>query len=164
MASINYHEILGGAQPDWEAYKKAVAVYLARQAFAGTPLTADMLTNAAQRTYLNTGNYVPYDLALAQAQFESSMGREGRNPKTNPFNVGEFDKGTKQRFRSTQEGVDAYFNLMANDYLKISTRDDLLKNFVNYRGSRYASNPQYEKNLGRQSQRIMEYVAPWVNK
>ena len=154
----NYHAILEGDKPDWNGYKDNVAAYLARPAFAGTPLTADMFANSARSVYESTGTYVPPDLALAQAQFESGMGRKGRNPRTNPFNVGEFDEGTKQRFNTTDEGVAAYYRLMANDYLKKRTRDDLLQNeFVNGAGNRYASNPNYEQLLRDQSQYILKF-------
>jgi hypothetical protein len=139
-------------------YAKKAQQYLDRDVFAGTPITGEMLANAARETYAKTGKIVPLNLALAQAQFESAMGQKGRNPLTNPYNVGEFDEGTKQRFKTTQEGVKAYYDLMANDYLKDKSPEDLLKNFVNKDGNRYASNKKYEKGLAEQIAYIDRFV------
>lgn len=142
-------------KPDaWADYERTAESYLSRPVFAGSPLVGRMFSDAAKRTHAKTGVMVPVELALAQAQIESGMGRKGRNPKTNPFNVGEFDAGTKQTFGTTAEGVQAYFDLMAQDYLKKRDFTELLKNFVNERGNRYASNPQYEKMLQSQVQFI----------
>ena len=135
---------------DFNDYGQRAQRYLGRDVFKGTPLTGEMLAKAADQAYRKYGVMVPLELALAQAQFESGMGRKGRNPLTNPYNVGEYDAGTKMRFKDTSSGVNAYYDLMARDYLKKNTMDGLLKNFVNYQGNRYASNPDYEKNLSGQ--------------
>ena len=132
-------------------YAIKAQAYLNRDTFRGTPITGQMLADAAKEAYQQTGRIVPLDLALSQAQFESSMGRTGRSPSTNPYNVGEFDEGTKQTFKDTASGVKAYYKLMANDYLKDRTAEQLMNNFVNYRGDRYASNKLYEKKLREQS-------------
>lgn len=139
-------------------YARQAQQYLNRDTFKGTPLTGKMLADAAKEAYQQTGKVVPIDLALSQAQFESSMGREGRNPKTNPYNVGEFDEGTKQSFQDTDSGVKAYYKLMATDYLKNKTADQLMQNFTNYRGDRYASNKKYESDLRGQSDYIKKFL------
>lgn len=131
----------------WADYERTAESYLSRPVFSGSPITGRILADAARSTYERLGVHVPIELALAQAQLESGMGRHGRNPETNPFNVGEFDAGTKQTFRTTAEGVQAYFDLIAKDYLRARAFSDLMKNFVNHRGQRYASNPRYEKLL-----------------
>lgn len=148
----------GNAEKIFQDYGKKAQQYLDRDVFLGTPITGEMLAKAARDTYAKTGKIIPLNLALAQAQFESAMGMKGRNPLTNPYNVGEFDEGTKQRFNSTQEGISAYYDLMAKDYLNNKTADDLLKNFVNKRGSRYASNKEYEKGLKKQMEYIDRYL------
>jgi flagellum-specific peptidoglycan hydrolase FlgJ len=135
---------------NWDSYTKTAKKYLARSQFNGTPLTAEMITKAARTTYEQTGVHVPVELVLAQAQFESHMGTRGRNPATNPFNVGEYDAGTKMRFKDASEGVNAYFNLMAKDYMNGKDMPTLLKNFVNKDGNRYASDPHYEPKLAAQ--------------
>lgn len=145
------------AAPDFGAYAQAAQTYLNRPVFQGTPLTGQMLAQAAAQVYKQTGTVVPVELALAQGQMESHMGTKGRNPRTNPYNVGEFDAGTMQRFATPQDGVNAYYNLMANNYLKGKTADDLRTNFVNTAGKRYASNPQYEQMVGGQMDFIKKH-------
>jgi len=134
--------------------------YLDRDVFKGTPITGKMLEKSAKETYEKTGKLIPLELALAQAQFESSMGREGRSPQTNPYNVGEFDNKTTMTFDKTEDGVDAYYKLMANDYLNDKKPDELLKNFVNKNGHRYAKNPKYEAGLKTQ----IGYINRFLNK
>lgn len=131
----------------WADYERIAKNYLDRPVFSGSPITGRMLADAARSTHDRLGIDVPIELALAQAQIESGMGRHGRNPRNNPFNVGEFDSKTTQTFRTTAEGVQAYFDLIATDYLRARALSDLMKNFVNHRGERYASNPAYEKLL-----------------
>lgn len=133
--------------------------YLDRPEFEGTPLTGSMLTLGAQRAFMATGRIVPLELALVQAQFESGMGRFGRSPLTNPFNVGEFDSGSTQNFGSTQAGVNAYFKLITKDYLRSRNTSQLLDNFINFEGNRYASNPAYEKGLRRQVKFIKGFLS-----
>ena len=143
----------------WGQYEKYAQTYLNRPIFKGTPLTGKMLRLSAENTYNTTKTFVPVDFALSQAQLESSMGRRSRYASTNPFNVGEYDKGTRIRFKTLQDGVNSYYTLMANDYLKGTTPQQLLTNFVNFRGDRYASNPEYERKMRNQIKYINRYVS-----
>ncbi len=144
---------------DWKQYKKQADAYLKRDVFTGTPLTGEVLAKSAKKTYEETGKYIPVEFALAQAQRESAMGRKGRSPKNNPYNVGEFDEGTKITFKNMEEGVQAYFDLIANDYLVDGkTTDDLMKNFVNHQGNRYATDTEYETYFQQQVPYIQKYL------
>lgn len=143
---------------DFDSYKSKAQKYLNRGVFEGTPLTGDMFARAAEKTFKDTGKIIPLWLALSQAQFESSMGRKGRSPKNNPFNVGEFDDGTKMKFNSPEEGISAYYKLIANDYLKDKDPESLIENFVNHEGNRYASDPDYEKKIKSQSEFIKKFI------
>ncbi len=143
---------------NWEEYAKIAQRYLNRPVFAGTPLKGRTLSDAARMAFETYGVEVPVELALAQAQFETSMGRRGRNPKTNPFNVGEWNMGTKMRFPDTTYGTSAYYDLMARDYLNNKTLNDLLTNFVNTGGSRYATDPKYETKLKNQIEFIRRFL------
>jgi flagellum-specific peptidoglycan hydrolase FlgJ len=143
---------------DWGEYAKLAQRYLNRPVFAGTPLKGQDLADAARLAFETYGIVVPPELALAQAQFETSMGRRGRNPKTNPFNVGEWDTETKLRFPDTSYGVNKYFDLMARDYLNNKPIESLLTNFVNQKGNRYAVDPNYEKKISKQVNFIKRYL------
>ena len=141
---------------NWDDYEVKADKYFKR---FKTPMTGKMLRTAAESTYKKTKVQVPLELALSQAQFESMMGTKGRNPSTNPYNVGEFDEGTKIKFKTMDEGVQRYFDLMSKDYLRTNTLDNLLTNFVNYQGNRYASDKDYEKKIKAQVEFIRKYWA-----
>ncbi len=144
----------------FKEYKVRANAYLKRDKWKGTPLTGEMFAKGAKKAYKKHGVLVPVELALAQAQFESHFGTKGLSPKNNPFNVGEYDSHTELEFNSPQEGIDAYFNVMSKDYLKDKTVDELLDDFVNYNGNRYASNENYEKTLKSQ----ISYNKRWIDK
>tara|TARA_R100000808_G_C2152175_1_gene161500 strand:- start:1447 stop:2172 length:726 start_codon:yes stop_codon:yes gene_type:complete len=107
-------------------------------------------------------NYL--DEFLAQAQIEGALHGKGRSARNNPFNVGEFDEGTKMTFDSPEKGVSAYLNLMYKDYLPRVDYDydKLLSpgNFVNKAGNRYASKPNYEEVLSAQLNYIRNKHTP----
>ena len=140
-------------------YEKRAAVYLSRPEFTGTPLNAKMMTLCARNTYDSTGTLVPVELALLQAQIETSMGRAGRSPENNPFNVGETSKGTTMWFNSTFEGTQAYYFLIAKNYLRCKTVEELLMNFSNCSGHRYAEE-EYEIKVSSEYIRIKN----WINR
>jgi flagellum-specific peptidoglycan hydrolase FlgJ len=129
----------------WKAYFDKANSYLSH--FKGTPLTAKILTDAAKKTYQETGIVVPIELALAQAKLETALGVLGRHPATNPYNVFEYDDGTHKIYATIQEGVEAYYSLIAKHYLPGKTPEQLLNNFVNTKGLRYASDTRYEYKL-----------------
>lgn len=144
--------------PDWAQYKKDADSYL--KLFKNSPITGDMMANAAKSTFERTGTLVPVDLALAQGQFESQLGTDPkhRNPRLNPFSVGEDDDRTRFHPKSTLHGVQAYYNLMANKYLHGKSVDQLLSNFVNTKGERYASNKKYEDTMKSVVNRIRKFL------
>jgi flagellum-specific peptidoglycan hydrolase FlgJ len=112
-------------------------------------VTGQMMANAAASVY-NMG-YVPPELALAQLTIEGGLSTN-KNAKpirtNNPFNVGNVDSGAVKHFQTKQDGINAYYNLMVKTYLtKGKDASELLRNFVNVSGKRYASDPNYEKLL-----------------
>lgn len=161
MTDVEMEEALETARIDtmFAEYENRATIYLSRDNWNNSPLTGEMFAKGAREAYEKYGVLVPVELALAQAQFESHFGTTGRSPKNNPFNVGEYDNSTEMSFTSPQEGVTAYFNVMASDYLKDKNVEQLLTNFVNYDGKRYASNPTYEKEIGNQ----MSYNKKWID-
>jgi hypothetical protein len=152
---VNFKKLTNAKFKD---YAKKAELYITNR-FPNSPIKGEYLSDCAQEVYDSLGILIPVEFVLAQAQFESKMGLEGRAPTTNPFNVGEYDAYTAMRFESTIDGVRAYYFLMAKDYLVGKTVDDLLINFVNKRGLRYASNRSYEKVLKQQ----YEYVKLYIN-
>lgn len=99
-----------------------------------------MMADSAKK-YFSKG-YVPPELALAQLAAEGGISKkEDAKPRytKNPFNVGNTTSGKLRYFNSFQEGIDAYYDLMTKKYLVGGkTADELVNNFVNVNGHRYA--------------------------
>lgn len=114
-------------------------------------ITGNMLATGAVKAYRTYGRYVPPELALSQLLLEGGINADvnSRPVRTrNPYNVGNVDSGANRRFSSVQNGIDAYYKLIASNYIgKGKTVKDLLTNFVNKRGQRYASDQNYENKL-----------------
>lgn len=93
---------------------------------------------------------------LAQGQIESHYGTTGTARKTNSvFNVGAYDghSANKQNkngfgFNDPNDSIEPYLILLTNEYLvNGKTEYDLMNNYINYLGMRYASNNNYERML-----------------
>jgi hypothetical protein len=137
-------------------------LYLSR--FEDTPIEAHMLRLAAENAFDSLGIVVPIELALAQAQMESSMGTKGRSPVRNPFNIGEYDNGTVMWFDSTFDGVQAYYYFIAKNYLRCKSLEQLFKQFTNCKGKRYATEETYEKLIYEQYDFITRYIDNRIGK
>jgi flagellum-specific peptidoglycan hydrolase FlgJ len=94
--------------------------------------------------------------AMAQAQVESHYATKGTAKKTKSmFNVGAYDGHSAKRqirngfgFENVNDSIEPYLRLITSEYLiDNKTTNDLLHNYVNYLGMRYATNPRYEKML-----------------
>lgn len=93
---------------------------------------------------------------LAQAQLESHFGTQGIGGDINsPWNVHVFDnkssddmRRSKHKYDHPDKAIRPYLELLNNKYLRQGkTEYDLMHNFVNINGDRYASNPKYESML-----------------
>tara|TARA_Y100000389_G_scaffold203676_1_gene252978 strand:- start:931 stop:1509 length:579 start_codon:yes stop_codon:yes gene_type:complete len=142
----------------FEDYSKKCQIYLDRRCFKGTPLTGEILSECAKKTYIKKGILIPLELVLSQAQMESHMGTKGKSCVNNPFNVGEYDHRTALKYYKIEEGVQAYFNLIASDYLSTKEIDELLQNFTNSEDKRYASSKSYERKIKKQFKFIKKYI------
>ena len=106
-----------------------------------SPLSANDFYDTAQKYGID------FEILLAQAQQEGSF---AKNPNSKPhytkniFNIGNTDSGATITYASWQEGLDAYGKLVAQMY---PGGKNLLNNFVNRDGKRYASDPNYENKL-----------------
>lgn len=144
----------------FKIYEKKADLYLQRNIFNGTPIEGWMLAKSAKKTYDSTGVILPLELVLSQAQWESGMGLRGKSPKKNPFNIGEWGDTTVISFKTTEKGVGYYYLLMAENYLKCKTLDQLLDNFVNCNGHRYAKSEKYEQKIKNQ----YRFIKSWLDK
>lgn len=92
---------------------------------------------------------------MAQAQIESHFGTKGLATKTNQmFNVGAYDNvpydkiHKDHKYENVNLSIKPYLTLLKNKYLTNSTKEtDLLKNYVDRNGRRYASDVNYETKL-----------------
>ena len=91
---------------------------------------------------------------LAQATLESHFGTTGMAKKTNSvFNVGAYDGksshtiSSKYKYENPNLSIDPYLTLLNDSYLEGKSEEELLNNFVNKHGKRYASYKNYEKEL-----------------
>lgn len=93
---------------------------------------------------------------IAQGQIESHFATKGTAKKTKSiFNVGAYDGHSAARqtrngfgFDNANDSIEPYLILLTNDYLvNGKTEYNMMQNYVNYLGKRYASNPNYERML-----------------
>ena len=92
---------------------------------------------------------------LAQGQLESHFGTKGMAAKTNSvFNVfaydgHNYDKINKNgKYSHPDHSIEPYLQLLANDYMSNGkTEQDLMVEFTNVNGNRYASSESYETSL-----------------
>lgn len=122
--------------------------------------TLDSLRFNPDNLVLNAYLY-DFDLPfmLAQLQIESHFGTTDRARKSNSiFSVGAYDSGKDVvKFRNQDESIPHYIKTVQKDYLLDGDKDiyNLLHNYVNYDGKRYASNPNYEEDLRRTRDSIL---------
>lgn len=116
-------------------------------------ITGNMMALSAKKTFESTGKYVPPELALAQLATEGGL---STNPNAipiktnNPYNVGNWDNGKRTPFPNKQTGIDKYYSVIAKNYLTNNrSAEDILQNFTNTQGNRYASAENYEQLLNK---------------
>lgn len=93
---------------------------------------------------------------LAQGQIESHFATKGTAARTlSIFNVGAYDGHSASRqkrngfgYSDPNDSIEPYLQLITNEYMVDGkTESDLMQNYVNRLGMRYASNPRYERML-----------------
>ena len=102
--------------------------------------------------------------ALAQGLVESHFGTKGMAARTNSvFNVKAYDNTTADEmiskghaFAHPDYSIEPYLQLLTTKYLKDKYEEDLLIDFVDINGNRYATAPDYESRLLNAHQRISE--------
>ncbi|MEY4572273.1 MAG: hypothetical protein RLZ10_1499 [Bacteroidota bacterium] len=129
-------------------------------------INGGMMAGSAKRAFEKYHKYVPPELALAQLATEGGIGNSDPNSRPiktkNPFNVGNTDDGSNIDMGAVQEGINAYYNLIARRYLgKGKSAKDLVQDFVNHDGNHYATAGTYEKlvnQIAKQANRIAQTV------
>ena len=116
-----------------------------------SPIKGEMLAAGAAEAFKKYGKYVPPQLALAQLTQEGGLSTDQntRPIKTkNPFNVGNVDTGANVYNNDWQAGINAYYNLIAKNYLSAKTADELVtQSFTNKDNQRYATPSNYEASI-----------------
>jgi hypothetical protein len=132
-------------------YRNEVSYYLSK--LKTNKVDADQIANAASNSYAKYRKVVPAALAVAQMQQEGYLasGNTNKPQRTrNPYNVGNVDSGATKTYNTVDDGIQAYYDLMASSYLNTKSATDLLnKGFTNSKGNRYATDKQYEQKLAR---------------
>ena len=117
---------------------------------------------------------------LAQGEIESHFGTKGIASKLNcVFNVGIYDNKTSEeieskfKFTCPNESIGPYLNLLNKRYLVNKVEQDLMAEFVDINGNRYASDVDYELKISSkykfiiENTKINEYftmMKSWANK
>ena len=121
-------------------------------------IDGSMMANAAKRVFDLYHKYLPPELALAQLELEGGLSTNPQDKPirtNNPFNVGNTTDGKIKMFQSKEDGINAYYDLIARNYLGGGkTAKDLISNFVNKDGEKYADTGAYEAQLNKLIPRI----------
>jgi hypothetical protein len=156
-------------QEGFEAYTEICQRFIDAHGPNPLAITGKMMAIGAKQAYDRYQRFVPAELALAQLVIEGGIQNKDTNSRPirtkNPFNVGNTDSGSNVSHDQVQSGINTYYNLIAKDYLgKGKTAKDLITNFVNKSGNRYASSTNYENALNSVASQAHKIATPILAK
>ena len=137
---------------DYQKYEKICQAFINKRNPSAL-VKGSMMARAAKSAFGSYHKYIPPELALAQLALEGGLSTDAnvRPIRTNnPFNVGNTETSSKN-YSTVQDGVNAYYNLLAHNYLGAGkTANDLVHNFVNRDNNNYSGKDdgKYEAMLG----------------
>ena len=153
----------------YQTYVEICDAFISKNGPNPLGITGEMMAKGAKGAFDKYKKYVAPELALSQLLLEGGIKNGNTNSRPirtkNPFNVGNVDTGENIFHNDVQIGINAYYDLIAKNYLgKGRSAKDLLNNFVNKSGNRYATAPNYEKILNKLAIDVNKISAPIVAK
>jgi len=153
----------------YQTYVEICDAFISKNGPNPLSITGEMMVKGAKGAFDKYKKYVAPELALSQLLLEGGIKNGNTNSRPirtkNPFNVGNVDTGENIFHNDVQIGINAYYDLIAKNYLgKGRSAKDLLNNFVNKSGNRYATAPNYEKILNKLAIDVNKISAPIVAK